>query len=173
MWTALVAVLAILPNVAALRPARWPHTSAKHTSLTAGALRVARSASSRLCAIHPAVAGWPEKYSGKEGGPGPRILHDTFAVQRSDYALLMELDVSNWPTWTTVGNDRWIEHVTRKDKEMPYGELSYLISGRLEIVPKDTGVPVVVTPGDFVTFPKGFVSDWTVLEELTWQYYLY
>ena len=28
-------------------------------------------------------------------------------------------------------------------------------------------------PGDFVTFPEGFVSDWTVLEELTWHYYLY
>ena len=72
--------------------------------------------------------------------------------------------LQNWPTWTTKGNDRWLEHVTRKDKVMPYGELSYLISGKLEIVPKDTGVPVVVNPGDFVTFPEGFVSDWTVLE---------
>ena len=85
----------------------------------------------------------------------------------------MELDVANWPTWTTKGNERWLENVTRKDKEMPYGELSYLISGRLEIVPKATGVPVIVTPGDFVTFPEGFVSDWTVLEELSWHYYLY
>ena len=65
------------------------------------------------------------------------------------------------------------EKDTRKDKEMPYGELCYLISGSLEIVPKDTGVPVLVSPGDFVTFPEGFVSDWTVLEELTWHYYLY
>ena len=66
------------------------------------------------------------------------------------------------------GNDE-----TRKDKVMPYGELSYLISGKLEIVPKETGVPVIVSPGDFVTFPEGFESDWTVLEELTWHYYLY
>lgn len=52
-------------------------------------------------------------------------------------------------------------------------ELSYLITGTLEIIPQDTGVPVIVKPGDFVTFPEGFVSDWTVLEELTWHYYLY
>ena len=84
--------------------------------------------------------------------------------------MLMELDVMNWPTWTTAGNERWVPNVTRKDKEMPYGELSYLTSGKLEIVPKSTGVPVVVNPGDFVTFPEGFVSDWTVLEELTWHY---
>ena len=56
---------------------------------------------------------------------------------------------------------------------MPYGELSYLISGQLEIVPKDTGVPVLVNPGDFVTFPEGFVSDWTVRKELNWHYFLY
>ena len=124
--------------------------------------------------VNPAVAGWPDKYGGTVGGAsGPRILHDTFAVQAADAALLMELDVANWPTWTTKGNERWLENVTRKDKEMPYGELSYLISGRLEIVPKATGVPVIVTPGDFVTFPEGFVSDCTVLEELSWHYYLY
>lgn len=133
----------------------------------------ARIAASRLSEIHPAVAGWPDKYSGTSGGPGPRILHETFAVQKADYDLLVSMDVANWPTWTTKGNDRWLEHVTRKDKVMPYGELSYLISGKLEIVPKDTGVPVVVNPGDFVTFPEGFVSDWTVLEELEWHYYLY
>ena len=120
------------------------------------------------------MAGWPEKYTGTASGTkGPRVLSGTFAVQAGDYQLLAELDVPNWPTWTTKGNDRWLPHVTRKDKEMPYGELSYLISGKLEIVPKETGVPVIVSPGDFVTFPEGFVSDWTVLEELTWHYYLY
>ena len=125
-------------------------------------------------AIHPAVAGWPDKYSGTASATtGPRVLSTTFAVQSADYQLLQELDVPNWPTWTTKGNDRWLPHVTRKDKEMPYGELSYLISGKLEIIPQETGVPVIVNPGDFVTFPEGFVSDWTVLEELTWHYYLY
>lgn len=133
-----------------------------------------RPVSPSLAADHPAVAGWPDKYSGTPAnGSGPRILHDAFAVQSADTQMLMELDVANWPTWTTAGNERWLPMVTRKDKEMPYGELSYLISGKLEIIPKDTGVPVVVLPGDFVTFPEGFISDWTVLEELTWHYYLY
>ena len=145
------------------------------TPCTRPASTARRSFSPRgLAEIHPAVAGWPDKYSGTLGGPkGPRILHDAFAVQTGDTSLLMELDVANWPTWTTAGNERWLENVTRKDKEMPYGELSYLISGKLEIVPKATGVPVIVSPGDFVTFPEGFVSDWTVLEELTWHYFLY
>ena len=56
---------------------------------------------------------------------------------------------------------------------MPYGELSYVIEGQLEIIPKDTGVPEIVNEGDFVTFPKGFVASWKVLKELTWHYYLY
>ena len=78
----------------------------------------------RLAADHPAVAGWPDKYTGTAGGPGPRVLHDAFAVLRRPQSqkLVIELDVKNWPTWTTAGNDRWVENVTRKDKVMPYGE---------------------------------------------------
>ena len=162
MWSARLA-LAVLPVVASF-----------YVGSTKLCMRSPlASISCEAAAVHPAVAGWPDKYTGTGGGPGPRVLHNTFAVQAADHQLLMELDVQNWPTWTTAGNDRWVEHVTRKDKEMPYGELSYLISGKLEIVPKDTGIPVIVNPGDFVTFPEGFVSDWTVLEELTWHYYLY
>ena len=157
-------MLAVLPTVTAFT---GPSTAVCTRPL-------ARNSAHLNAATNPAVAGWPDKYTGTAGGPaGPRILSDTFAVQPADYALLTELDVQNWPTWTTAGNDRWKENVTRKAKEMPYGELSYLISGKLEIVPKATGVPVIVNPGDFVTFPEGFVSDWTVLEELTWHYYLY
>jgi len=59
------------------------------------------------------------------------------------------------------------------DKEMPYGELSYVTEGKLEITPQNTGVPVIVGEGDLVTFPEGFVASWKVLEELTWNYYLY
>jgi uncharacterized cupin superfamily protein len=55
---------------------------------------------------------------------------------------------------------------------MPYNELSYVLSGKLEIIPP-SGTPVLVQAGDFVTFPEGFKSTWTVLEELTWHYYLY
>lgn len=158
---ALVIMISVLPNVAAYLCTRPP------------AVTSSRHASPRLAADHPAVLGWPDKYSGTAGGTGPRILHSEFTVEKADYSQLMELDVLNWPTWTTKGNERWVEDVTRKDKEMPYGELSYLLSGKLEIIPKDTGVPVIVNPGDFVTFPEGFVSDWTVLKELNWHYYLY
>ena len=56
---------------------------------------------------------------------------------------------------------------------MPYGELSYMITGRLDIIPQSTGQAITVEPGDFITFPKGFVASWKVLEEVTWHYYLY
>ena len=168
MHTAAALLIALaLPSVAGFATRLAPTLIARPLAYAVA------SPQANLAATHPAVSGWPEKYSGTLGGAGPRILHDTFAVQQADYSLLMDLDVENWPTWTTAGNDRWLENVTRKDKEMPYGELSYLLSGKLEIVPKDTGIPVLVNPGDFVTFPEGFVSDWTVLEELTWHYYLY
>lgn len=131
--------------------------------------------SPRLAASHPVVAAWPEKYTGIMGvGHGPRILHDEFAVLReATTELLIELDVHNWPTWTTVGNDRWVENVARKDKEMPYGELCYLIAGQIEFVPKETGVSVVVNPGDFVTLPEKFVADHIVRKDITWHYFLY
>ena len=53
---------------------------------------VSSQASPRLAADHPAVVGWPDKYTGTPGGPGPRILHDTFAVEAADHAKLIELD---------------------------------------------------------------------------------
>ena len=56
---------------------------------------------------------------------------------------------------------------------MPYGELSYVIKGSLEITPVSTGEAVIVKEGDFVTFPKGFIASWKVLEQPTWHYYLY
>ena len=164
--------VAVLPVVASFAVGS-SLAPASRTAPVSFCTRLLASPLANLAAVHPAVAGWPEKYSGKPDAPGPRVLHDKFEVQQADYALLVELDVENWPTWTTAGNDRWVENVTRKDKDMPYGELSYLTSGKLEIVPKDTGIPVLVSPGDFVTFPENFVSDWTVLEELTWHYFLY
>ncbi len=48
-----------------------------------------------------------------------------------------------------------------------------MVLGKLEIVPRSTGVLSIVLEGDLVTFLKGFVALWKVLEELTWNYYLY
>lgn len=105
---------------------------------------------------------------------GPRVLSSEFDVQKaSEEELLSELDVRHWPTWSTDDKPKWAVGNQVLDKEMPYGELSFVISGKLEIIPQATGVPVIVNVGDFVTFPRGFVASWKVLEELTWHYYLY
>ena len=86
---------------------------------------------------------------------------------------MKELDVENWPTWTTSDKEKWAVGNQNADKVMPYGELSYMISGKLEIIPQSTGEAVYIEAGDFVTFPEGFTSSWKVIEEVTWHYYLY
>ena len=121
------------------------------------------------------MAGWPEKYKEATTSPvkgTPRALHDTFTVLTSvDKDVLNDLDVQNWPTWTTGDKPKWQEGIQNADKIMPYGELSYVISGKLEIVVDDE--TFIIKEGDMVTFPEGFQSSWRVLEELTWHYYLY
>ena len=139
-------------------------------SLRGGAGAAVMSSSS---AVHPAVEGWPAKYAGTVGGAtGPRVLHTGFAVEKASDEALEQLDVRKWPTWSTKDNEKWVVGKTNKDKIMPYGELSYVLSGKLEVIPP-SGEPVVIQAGDFVTFPEGFKSTWTCLEELTWHYYLY
>ncbi len=138
---------------------------------------------------HPAVLGWPQKYAeatSSVGGSsdnnrsdsnkddvGPRILSTKFQIQKATPSQLQQLDVPHWPTWSTSDKPKWQVDNQVQDKEMPYGELSYVIEGQLEVIPKETGVPEIVNEGDFVTFPKGFVASWKVLKELTWHYYLY
>jgi len=123
MLPAASALLLLLPVTSG-----WVKSSASASiACHAASLRLALHAASPLPPLptHPAVDAWPEKYAGTMGGPtGPLILHDTFAVQTVDTGLLMDLDVANWSTWTTAGKDRWVPCVARKDKEMPYGELS-------------------------------------------------
>ena len=43
----------------------------------------------------------------------------------------------------------------------------------MEIIPKATGVPVLVQAGDFVTFPDGFPCYWNVIEVIDKHWYLY
>lgn len=119
--------------------------------------------------VHPAVEGWPEKYTGTGG---PRVLHQGFFVEKATDQILEELDVANWPTWTTSDKPKWTVGNQNVDKVMPYSELSYVIKGKLEIIPP-SGDKVIIREGDLVTFPEGFCSSWRVLEELTWHYYLY
>ena len=131
-----------------------------------------RSRTTTRFMTHPAVVGWPEKY-GKPLSSGPQILSPVFAVQTATPEELERLDVAAWPIWTTADKEKWRVGNQNADKIMPYGELSFMISGRLEIIPQETGQAVIVEPGDFVTFPKDFVASWKVLEEVTWHYYLY
>ena len=123
------------------------------------------------------MLGWPGKYV-EEGGSldtkdESRVISNEFEIHPATDSELTSLDVSHWPTWTTGDKPKWDVGNQIVDKEMTYGELSYMITGTLEIIPKSTGVPVLVTPGDLVTFPKGFVASWKVTEELKWHYYLY
>lgn len=52
-------------------------------------------------------------------------------------------------------------------------ELSYIISGEMEIESKKTGEKVLVRAGDFVTFPEGFACYWHVISEVKKHWYLY
>ena len=56
-------------------------------------------------------------------------------------------------------------------------ELSYIISGKMEITPVDDNNkpqdPVLVQAGDFVTFPDGFACYWYVIETVKKHWYLY
>jgi hypothetical protein len=125
--------------------------------------------------IHPAVLDWPDKYCSNEEecGLGPRVLHMEFTVEKGTDELVADVDAFNWPTWTTADKEKWAVGNQVKDKVMPYNELSYVLSGRLEIIPSGQAEVFIVEPGDFVTFPQGFTASWRVLEELTWHYFLY
>lgn len=125
--------------------------------------------------VHPAVLGWPDKYQPSDNANvGPQSLHTEFTVEPAAAGMLSQLDVLNWPTWTTADKEKWAVGKQNVDKVMPYNELSYVVEGKLEIIPADSpDEPVIVQPNDFVTFPKDFCASWKVLEELTWHYYLY
>jgi hypothetical protein len=173
MKTATVTALSLLASVS--------NGFTPPTSRQLSCHQYSRSSSTAQFAVeeHPAVVGWPEKYSegggsiDDDGTTGPEILSTEFQIQKASSSQLQQLDVKNWPTWTTSDKPKWGVGNQVVDKEMPYGELSYVLSGKLEIIPQSTGVPEIVNVGDFVTFPKGFVASWKVLEELTWHYYLY
>jgi cupin superfamily acireductone dioxygenase involved in methionine salvage len=84
-----------------------------------------------------------------------------------------QLGVKSWPTWSTSGNEKYKVDVKSPLKTYTENELSYVISGKMEIIPKDTGIPVLVQTGDFVTFPDGFECYWLVKEVVRKHWYLY
>ncbi|KAJ1450547.1 hypothetical protein M885DRAFT_621608 [Pelagophyceae sp. CCMP2097] len=104
---------------------------------------------------------------------GPKPLHTEFTVEKATEAQMKEMNVKQWPTWSTKGSVKYVVGQRSPLKIYDVNELSYIIKGSMEIIPQSTGVAVLVQPGDFVTFPDGFPCHWHVIEEVTKGYYLY
>lgn len=103
----------------------------------------------------------------------PRGIHTEFTVEKAAPEMIESLGVKKWPTWGTEGSDKYMTGIKSPEKWYDINELSYIISGKMEITPKATGIPVLVQAGDFVTFPDGFGCHWFVIEPVVKHYYLY
>lgn len=103
----------------------------------------------------------------------PRPIHENFTVEKATPEMLEELNVKSWGVWSTNGSEKYKVGIKSPLKVYDGNELSYIISGDMEIIPKETDIPVRVTAGDFVTFPDGFECYWFVKEIVKKHYYLY
>ena len=104
---------------------------------------------------------------------GPRPLHKIFTVEKATEELKEELNVNSWGSWSTADSPKYQVGIKSPLKVYDTNELSYIISGKMEIIPKETGVPVLVQAGDFVTFPDEFACYWYVIEPVVKRWYLY
>merc|ERR1719181_1539993 len=104
---------------------------------------------------------------------GPKPLHPEFTVQKATPEQLKEMGVSDWPTWSTEGSPKYQVGIQSPLKVYDCWELSYIISGSMEIIPEATGKPVLVQAGDFVTFPNEFPCHWKVIEPVNKHWYCY
>lgn len=103
----------------------------------------------------------------------PRPLHKTFTVEAATPELINELGVKTWPTWSTQGSEKYITGKKSPLKVYDSNELSFIISGSMEIIDAETGASSLVKAGDFVTFPDGFQCYWFVKETVRKHWYLY
>ena len=101
-----------------------------------------------------------------------KVVSDKFEVVKATDAMLADMKVTEWPTWTTAGSEKYKVGVVSPEKVYDTNELSYIISGSMEIIPKD-GEAVLVQAGDFVTFPENFACNWKVIEEINKHWYCY
>jgi uncharacterized cupin superfamily protein len=135
--------------------------------------------SSTVFAFRPKISGPSLHKCALSARKGPRELHKQFSVEKATPEVLDELDVLNWPTWGTQGSAKYKTGVKSPLKVYDTNELSYITSGSMEITPADaktgaeTGPPVLVSPGDFVTFPDGFACYWFVKQAVTKHWFLY
>lgn len=104
---------------------------------------------------------------------GPKAIHTEFTVEKATPEMIAELNVKSWGVWSTEGSVKYKTGIKSPLKVYDCNELSYIISGSMEITPEATGIPVKVNAGDFVTFPGGFACYWFVKETIVKNYYLY
>ena len=98
-------------------------------------------------------------------------VSEKFEVKAATDAQMKEMDVTAWPTWTTVGSEKYQVGKKAPTKVYDTNELSYIISGEMDIIHGDT--TTTVKAGDFVTFPEGFECNWFVREEITKHWFCY
>lgn len=85
----------------------------------------------------------------------------TIKVERRSEAELATLGVSRWPIW---------EHDPARfpwtyDSE----ETCYFLEGDVTVTP-EAGPPLVLGPGDFVTFPVGLSCTWEIRKKVRKHY---
>ncbi|MBT5098288.1 cupin domain-containing protein [Gammaproteobacteria bacterium] len=73
-----------------------------------------------------------------------------------------ELGISDWNVWECEVRQFRLDF----DQEL---ERSYILEGEIVVTP-DGGEPVTLVPGDYITFPKGLKSVWSVTKQLRKHY---
>ena len=100
-------------------------------------------------------------------------LRSEFTVEKATEETLKSMNVKSWGTWSTNGSEKYKVGIKSPKKVYDCNELSYVKSGKMEITPVETGIPVVIEAGDFVTFPEYFACYWYVIEPIVKSYYIY
>lgn len=100
-------------------------------------------------------------------------VHTEFKVSKATEEELSSMKVTEWPTWTTEGSEKYIVGEKAPVKTYDTNELSYIISGSMEIYDVETGKATLVQPGDFVTFPNDYTCQWKVIETITKHWFCY
>lgn len=72
---------------------------------------------------------------------GKRPIHTSgeFTVEKATPEMMEDLEVKRWPTWSTAGSEKYKVGIKSPLKVYDVNELSYIISGKMEIESKETG----------------------------------
>ena len=100
-------------------------------------------------------------------------VHTEFKVTKATEEEMSTMAVTEWPTWTTEGSEKYKVGEKAPIKTYDTNELSYIISGSMEIYDVETGKATLVQAGDFVTFPFGYTCQWLVKETINKHWFCY